>query len=155
MTSDSTPNTPALTLGAKPGRKDTSVAGIIRAQTNRGVDLVTILVRVAGGKYGANVTNRLKAVDMLLERGFGKVVQPHELGAGLSGDADGELVIRVQRVAARALDDDDRPAAIPALSTLVPDMPGPDGPPDDQQATIEEAQQPSTVAKVGGGDFPG
>ena len=113
---------PALNFSQKvrPGPRDRSIPRIIRAQTAEGIDLVAILTGIARGKYKANVSNRLTAIGMLLERGFGKVVQPHELGLGFGDANDGELVIRVQRVSARGLEDatDD---AIEAVSSVIDD----------------------------------
>ena len=122
------PQPSQLTLSQRRGRPHVStLPQLVRAKTGQGVDLVAVLVNIANGKYGAKPAVRLQAVNILLDRGFGKVVQPHELGgAGLMPGEDNELIITVRRVSARDEANEasargpERDLGIPAVGYVVP-----------------------------------
>ena len=108
------PQPSQLTLSQRRGRPHVStLPQLVRAKTGQGVDLVAVLVNIANGKYGAKPAVRLQAVNILLDRGFGKVVQPHELG----GAPYFPFAMFTNEASARAPEKD---LGIPAVGYVVP-----------------------------------
>ena len=62
----SAPDPLRSTLRAKPGRPEPkTLTELVRARTNNGADLVNVLVAIVRGRYGATVSNRLRALQLL------------------------------------------------------------------------------------------
>lgn len=100
-TVEALPGEPYRRVGKPDGIKFVGLARHIRARTNDGADLVTILLSMARGKHGARPAQRLQAITALLEYGgFAKATQRVDLGGGLNGD--GELTITIKRVTTTA-----------------------------------------------------
>ena len=100
----SAPDPLRSTLRAKPGRPEPkTLTELVRARTNNGADLVNVLVAIVRGRYGATVSNRLRALELLADRGWGRAVQSLDLASSMP--ADSQLTVTVTRIAARGSSD--------------------------------------------------
>jgi len=79
-------------VSGNPGGKPKSFGALIREQTGDGAELVAIALEIVRARRKP-VKYRLQALEWLADRGWGKVVQSHELGGGVGSITIREIVV--------------------------------------------------------------
>ena len=89
-----------------PGGRPKGLAALVRAQTKDGKELVDLMLQVLRGKLVVNgrkpnISERMKAVEWLADRGWGKPVETHAIEDPDEDEQNFQQVIAVARLLAR------------------------------------------------------